>query len=469
MYLMVKHLFLLICLFALHLVALGQWTTFAPMPTARWGPGVVGENGRLYAVSGNGSTANEAYNPATNTWQALAPIPISTAYPAIASWAGKVYVIGGANGSTWLSNNQIYDIATNTWSAGAPIPSNRMGASAVADNGRIYVSHGWNGVLMNSLAIYDIASNTWSVGANAPQARYQTGAGLIAGRMYTSGGYTSTWVGTTEAYDIASNTWQAVAPIPTGRYLHAVGSDGTNLHVSHGYTGTAANSYYTYAAAGNVWTLRPNAPTARYRVAGAVLDGCFYVAGGFNGAVTVATLEGNCGWGPLDGATPGLAGALDGSWTRLNWEWPEALEASRLWVERSIGGHLWENVGMTDPADGHWEELAPQLPLVMYRLAWTTMEGDLKHTQAIELTTAAQGLVTFEQEDGVLRVRAGFTAQAVAGMHTELVAVDGKVLRRGQVALGEKLVWDITDISRGLYLVRWTGPGGTGAERVWIP
>src|SRR3990172_7751731 len=56
------------------------WTTKAPMPAARNGPGVVAaSNGRIYAISGGTAagasedvgTMNE-YDPATNTWAASA-------------------------------------------------------------------------------------------------------------------------------------------------------------------------------------------------------------------------------------------------------------------------------------------------------------------------------------------------------------------------------------------------------------
>ena len=55
----------------------GTWSRGAPMPTERGEVGAAAVDGRIYVVGAySGATsANEAYDPTTDSWQALAPLP----------------------------------------------------------------------------------------------------------------------------------------------------------------------------------------------------------------------------------------------------------------------------------------------------------------------------------------------------------------------------------------------------------
>lgn len=406
----------------------------------------------------------EAYNPGTNTWQTLAPIPVSTSYPAVAASNGKIFVIGGANGSTWLSNNQVYDIATNTWSAGAPIPSNRMGASAVAYNGRIYVSHGWNGVLMSSLAIYDIATNTWSTGANAPTARYQTGAGLANGKMYVVGGYTSTWVGTNEAYDIATNTWQTVSPNPVPRYLHAVGGDGSRVHVASGYAGSPNNTYQTYDPGTNLWTIQANAPTSRFRVAGACLDGCFYVIGGFNGSATVATLEGYCGWSVLDAGHIELNLTQDDGKARLHWNRPSAWEVGEATVERNTLGEEWFPAVELDIDAMEWEDPFP-VEGSNYRIRIQMQDGTIHFSNTVQFTANERTFaVTQDLFAGTLTLH----NLSSAAMDLRVFSVSGVEIASSGLDPKDWIEIDTHHLPRGIYFIQWNNGTRSGVTKLLL-
>lgn len=436
-----------------------QWTTYAPMPTARWGAGCVEAGGRLYVISGNSSTNNEVYNPGTNSWTVLAPIPIFTAYPQMASWNGKIYVLGGANVSTWLTSNQIYDIATNTWSTGAPMPGGRMGGTAVAYNGKIYVTTGWNGVLMNSLDIYDIATNTWSTGANAPTARYQTRGGLIGGRMYVAGGYISGWIGNNESYDIATNTWSTHAAMPGPRYIHAGGSDGANLFMAAGYNGGATNTFQSYNPASNSWTIRPNAPTARYRVDGAVVNGCFYVAGGFNGVSTVATLEGFCGLVILPSPAVTLHGTLVGSQVVLDWAMDQPMEADEFQVERSQNADHGFMPIANLPVGGvaRFSDPDPLVDRAAYRLTWIDHEGSTHASNVVNIGTQVEPEPVFVYSGRALRFIPVVPYPLDQGVAT-LMDASGRLLREERVV--GQVDWSLETHSPGVYVFRWVGADG---------
>lgn len=431
-----------------------QWTTFAPMPTARWGVGCASEGGKLYVISGNGVTNNEVYTPGLNTWATLAPIPIPTAYPQMASYAGKIYVLGGTNGGAWLTNHQIYTIATNTWSTGAALPSGRMGGTAVAYNGKIYMATGWNGVLMSSLDIYDIATNTWSSGAAAPTARYQTRGGLINGRMYIAGGYTSTWVGTNEVYDIATNTWSVAATMPVARYIHAAGSDGALLHLVAGYTGAASNSYQSYDPAMNAWTTRANAPTARYRVDGAVVNGCMYVAGGFNGSVTVPTLEGFCGLVVLPDADRTLFAARQGQDVALHWTPPATQTITQLSLERSLDGNEFVAIASMGPSSTAFTDIRPTAQWLAYRLAWYDQDGQVHYTnvESVEMVDGPRMDFHYSPDQSKLTFIPDIPFPLDQGT-VALLDMNGRILRQEQVR--GQVDWDLSGLPSGAYVFQW--------------
>lgn len=436
-----------------------QWTIFAPMNAARWGNGVVGHNGLLYSVSGNGSTAHEVYNPVTNTWTTLASIPTANAYPGIAAWNGKVYVLGGAAGSTWLNTNQIYDIATNTWSAGAVIPTNCMGGAAVAYNGKIYLAGGWNNANLNILQIYDIATNTWTTGANAPTARNEGAAGLIGNTMYVFGGYVSAPVNTLEAYNITTNTWQARTGMNTARYIFAGASDGSLLHAAGGFPNTG--TYETYDPGTNLWTTRPSLTQARYRVAGGVANSCFFVVGGFNGSITVATNEGTCGLVVLP-VHPSLhlearprAAAVQLSW------WLDTQASTHSWeLQRSPDGLEFETIAQLGSETGFWDE-KPLEGINYYRLLGHDGQGGLVQSElvAVDLTdltrcrfdyATTRASLTFHP----LGMGAGkATLRDLAGLELMAMEFDG-------AASAPALEWSLAELPAGVYVFVYQSASG---------
>jgi N-acetylneuraminic acid mutarotase len=128
-----------------------SWTTLAPMPTARRQFGVAVVNGKIFAIGGNDGNydryldTNEMYDPTTNTWTKKARMPTPRIEFGIAIYENKIYVMGGAigvdpsgNGNNLLTTaNEVYDPATDTWETKAPMPTPRFGLTASVANDKI--------------------------------------------------------------------------------------------------------------------------------------------------------------------------------------------------------------------------------------------------------------------------------------------------------------------------------------------
>lgn len=449
----------------LSLFAQAQWTTYAPMPTARWGNSSVGYNGLLYSISGSGTTVHQVYNPVTNTWASLAAIPTEAAYAAVSAWNGRLYVMGGSLGSTWLNTNQIYDIATNTWSAGAPLPVNTMGATSVAYNGRIYVAGGWNGALINNLQIYDIATNTWTAGAAAPTNRYEACAGLIGTRMYVFGGYTSSPITLVEAYDILTNTWQTRASMNTARYIFAGASDGSLLHAAGGFPNTG--TYETYDPVSNTWTIRPSLTQARYRVSGGVANACFFVVGGFNGTSTVATNEGTCGLTilPVD-ASLQLAARVREAAVHLTWQHDAATPTYNWQLQRSADGVDFTAIAQVGEQYSHWDE-APLPGRNYYRLVRYDGNGELVQSEVVlaDLTDRAAYHFSYHSATATLTFHLHAMAQGKAALYD----LSGKRLLAAELPAApsaEPLVWSLADLPDGVYVFSYQSGLGAFQRKV---
>lgn len=124
------------------------WTTLsAPMTTARQSHATVFGDGKLYAIGGWDSGANEIakvewYTPGAAGWNTAAPMMLARREHEAAFSGGKLYVIGGI-GTAKGTSVEVYTPSTNTWSRVASSPMARWGhAVAVAPNGKIYVCGG---------------------------------------------------------------------------------------------------------------------------------------------------------------------------------------------------------------------------------------------------------------------------------------------------------------------------------------
>ena len=173
------------------------WSAKAPMPTARYLLAAATVNGVIYAIGGGYSysdtlTANEAYDPVTNSWSTKASMPTARQGLAAATVNGVIYAIGGGDYSgvgTILTTVEAYDPATNTWSTKAPMPTARCYPAAATLNGVIYAIGGADNVsLLTTVEAYDPATNTWSYKASMSTGRYGLAAATVNDVIYAIGG-----------------------------------------------------------------------------------------------------------------------------------------------------------------------------------------------------------------------------------------------------------------------------------------
>jgi N-acetylneuraminic acid mutarotase len=150
----------------------GQWSSRAPIPTARDHLGVTAYNGQIYAVGGRtaGNYAHselERYDPPTDTWAKLAPIPMGSSGVQIVPVNGRLVVAsGGDDLVNWVDGRVFsYDPATGFWDSLLPaIPKPVHGYAAADYNGRLNVFGG------SECASFAPVTNTESLGVPAPGA-----------------------------------------------------------------------------------------------------------------------------------------------------------------------------------------------------------------------------------------------------------------------------------------------------------
>jgi hypothetical protein len=138
---------------------------------------------------------------------------------------------------------------------------------------------------VNLTQIYDIAMDTWSVGAPMPQTRFWMAGGYHNGSIYLVSGWGDNAVeATLWRYDVLANTWDTtLAPMPAGRAAGMGAVINGHFYVAGGFAvmlDTPANSLYDYDIAGNAWSARANLPRAVNLAGSAVVGGRFYVFGG---------------------------------------------------------------------------------------------------------------------------------------------------------------------------------------------
>ena len=285
-------------------VPAGQgWFTGAPAPTERYRAAGIEDPDQctLYVIAGlNGVplSANERYDPASNTWTTLAPKPRAAANVQAAWLNGRVYIAGGYDGALYLSWLDIYDVTSDTWSMGADLPVTLSGAAMESDGSFVYTFGGNDGTGgVATVYRYDPAQNSWTTVAPMPGTMRYAAAESLNGKIYVCGG----WPAETACYEYtpATNTWATIASMGTGRQSPGLeaGSDGCLHAFGGGNSWTPISSVERWC--GTSWTTLPNSmPTGRIGMAtgflkSAQLDaqGALYAVTGFPVSPTNQYLE----------------------------------------------------------------------------------------------------------------------------------------------------------------------------------
>ncbi|MFD6568747.1 Kelch repeat-containing protein [Micromonospora profundi] len=181
--------------------------------------------------------------------------------------------------------------------AGGP----RQEHSVAAVAGDVYViggivRDGSGGVVTTArVEVYDTRRGTWRNAAPLPVAMNHPNVAVVGGRIYVLGGLSggASWQALSDSfvYEPRRDRWQPLPPVPAGlvRGSAAVGVHGGIIYLAGGMRtltpgpgglqDTVATVSAYHPATGR-WTALPDLPEARDHVAGAIVNGTFYVLGG---------------------------------------------------------------------------------------------------------------------------------------------------------------------------------------------
>jgi N-acetylneuraminic acid mutarotase len=277
-----------------------SWITRPPMTNAKSGLGVAVANGKIYALSGDGT--NEEYDPVALMWTTKESIPTPRSSFGIAVHQNKIYVIGGNVGfdsTTELpilcSLNEVYDPLTDTWESKKPMPTNRSQLSANVVNGKIYLIGGRTGGQYSTVdlnEVYDPETDSWTTKAPIPYPVVLYASAVVDGKIYIIGGQDEFAdhinLDTVQIYDPSTDTWSFGAPMPTVVWQAAAGATTgiwapKKIYVLGGLPdrslfGTNINQVYN--PENDSWTLGASMPTSRFNFAVGVVNDTLYALGG---------------------------------------------------------------------------------------------------------------------------------------------------------------------------------------------
>ncbi|KAA0200639.1 Kelch protein 18 [Fasciolopsis buskii] len=277
--------------------SLGRWELAEHMPSQRSRIGVVGLNGRLYAIGGfdgiSRLNTTEVYDPKTKAWETLAPMNHKRSALGAAALDGQIYVCGGYDGIASLKSCEVYNPIQNKWYL---IPSMREPRSAgglvALSNGCLYAVGGHNG-----LAIYSSVECCNRRGSNLTL-RTTSSAGSNSSATRFGG----------------TNAWYPVSRMIHKRCRHGVTVLRNLIIVAGGYNGVTflrSVEVFNPAAGPNQdglmgqWTEIAPLEVPRSRVGLAVTGGRLYAIGGYDGFSHLRTVE--CFQPPPSHADPPIA------------------------------------------------------------------------------------------------------------------------------------------------------------------
>ncbi|PVX23056.1 MAG: hypothetical protein CW691_11750 [Candidatus Bathyarchaeum sp.] len=275
----------------------GSWKSNASTPLSS--VGIVGVNGKIYAIGGSGEYDNVIYSnnavfeydPVLDTWDAKNVMPIKRSGFVLAVYQNKIYVIGGRDGL-----NQVYDPQTQTWENRTSMPTPRTQMEANVVDGKIYLIGGRTGGQMSTVAlneVYDPQTDTWTTKEPMRYPVVEYASAVVDNKIYVIGGqdefHDELNLDVTQIYDTTTDTWSLGAPIPKVVWqATAAATTGEQapkrIYVLGGLAsaslfGTDWNQVYDPET--DMWTVGEPMPTARFSLDAVVLNDKLYVMHGF--------------------------------------------------------------------------------------------------------------------------------------------------------------------------------------------
>lgn len=208
-----------------------------------------------------------------------------------------------------------FAVASNTWIPKAAYPVQDMHEFSVgvvpnsAGQPILYALGGTDdqGGSCFQTQAYNAATNTWTARTSRICERNTNGVGRIKGKLYVSGGYLRDrddgFSRNTYAYDPSTDKLTLKADMPKFAGEGVSGMIDDKVYVLPGYCSdsrwplagycdhTEFRRLWRYNPATNLWATKRSAPHYHRLAAGGVINGKFYVAGGYNGFVAEAALD----------------------------------------------------------------------------------------------------------------------------------------------------------------------------------
>ncbi|XP_041841552.1 kelch-like protein 33 [Melanotaenia boesemani] len=206
-----------------------EWRRLGEMPEpARFSHEVAVLNGQLYVFGGKkyygiGDTLNSVYryDPLQNTWEYLCEMQEKRCAFSVVVLDGKIYAIGGHCDPDHIDTVECYCPTTNSWSFTWPLDLPLSGHVAKVLQGRIFISGGLNNdylCLASMILYHPDTGSTYLANMTRPRANHCMET--LAEYLYVAGGITThdnmavTDQLACEVYNPAVDSWTAFAPLP---------------------------------------------------------------------------------------------------------------------------------------------------------------------------------------------------------------------------------------------------------------
>ncbi|XP_006812937.2 kelch-like protein 26 [Saccoglossus kowalevskii] len=208
-----------------------EWSSMAPMLTARVFFQAAVLDGDIYVVGGQGSKGSvlssvEKYNPATDKWSHVCSLSSPRYAIALAVHHGLLYAVGGYCEdvkSPVLANVECYHPQNDRWMQKNPMRYARCHASLADVQGKLYLFGGMVKTSyfaddcrsLPSVDIYRDTEDIWEYVTDLTDARHEAGICVVGPKVYIIGGISATEkliLSSVECYDTLEGIWLHPGP-----------------------------------------------------------------------------------------------------------------------------------------------------------------------------------------------------------------------------------------------------------------
>ena len=174
-----------------------QYTTLAPMTTARMYHASAVLNDKFYVMGGiMGGNNNDGFTSVvsvecldleTGQWSEVAPISAPRDSHGAAVLGGNIYMAGGTPVETLVER---FDPVRNKWTAVTPMNTPRTTHGLVSADGKLFAVGGYNrfGQALSSVECFDPKTGEWTNIAALSIPRYELAVAVLGNMLYAIGG-----------------------------------------------------------------------------------------------------------------------------------------------------------------------------------------------------------------------------------------------------------------------------------------